>query len=94
MDGDLGNRAMHFLSKFGKIKNIINRINFNDFHMKFTIDRDYYETQISQALDASKIIVIPTMSAGYANPIYSDIAGKYPHLKLALYTSSSGGQEQ
>ena len=33
MDGDLGNRAMHFLNKFGTLKNIINRINFNDFHM-------------------------------------------------------------
>ena len=94
MDGDLGNRAMHFLTKFGRMKNIINRINFNDFHMKFTIDRDYYESNIFQALDAGKNIVIPTMSAGYANQIYSDIADKYPHLKLALYTSSSGGQEK
>jgi len=34
------------------------------------------------------------MSAGYANQVISDIASRYPHLKLALYTSSSGGQEK
>ena len=34
------------------------------------------------------------MSAGYANQIYLDIAGRCPHLKLALYTSSPGGQDK
>jgi late competence protein required for DNA uptake (superfamily II DNA/RNA helicase) len=62
--------------------------------MKFTINKDYYESKIFQALEAGKNIVIPTMSAEYANEIYTEIADEFPNLKIALYTESSGGQEK
>ena len=41
-----------------------------------------------------KNIVIPSMSAGFANQIFSEITEKYPDLKVVLYTSSSGGKEK
>ena len=62
--------------------------------MSITPNRNYYESQIYKALDNNKNIVIPTMSAGYANQIYDEITTKYPQLKLALYTASTGGKEK
>ena len=39
----------------------------------------------NKALANSKNIVIPTMSAGYANQIYDELTIKYPELKV-VYT--------
>ena len=49
---------------------------------------------IFEALENKRNIVIPTMSAGYANQIYKAITAKYPELKVALYTTTSGGEDK
>ena len=94
MDGDLGSRAMHFLNTWGNSTNIINTIKFNTFKMVITSRRNYYEKCIFEALENKRNIVIPTMSAGYANQIYKAITAKYPELKVALYTTTSGGEDK
>ena len=94
MDGDLGSRAMHFLNKYGNAINIINTVKFNTFNLSITSKISYVESQIFEALDQKKNIVIPSMSAGFANQIFSEITEKYPDLKVVLYTSSSGGKEK
>ena len=62
--------------------------------MSITPNRNYYESQMFKALDNKKNMVIPTMSAGYANQLYEDITALYPEFKVALYTASSGGKEK
>ena len=94
MDGDLGNRAMHFLHKYGKMSNLINKINFNTFHLKLTTDLSYYENQIFEALSEGKNIVVPTMSAVYANQLQTTISEKFPGLSIKIYTSTCGGEEK
>ena len=60
--------------------------------MSITPNRNYYESQIYKALDNNKNIVIPTMSAGYANQIYDEITTKYPQLKVAFYRRKREGK--
>ena len=62
--------------------------------MSITSDKNNYERQIYDELDKNKNIVIPSMSANYANQLYMDITKKYPDLKVVLYTASSGGAEK
>ena len=52
MGGDLGNRAMHLLNKFGKAHNIINKIQFNTFKLQFSSNINYYENKINETLTA------------------------------------------
>jgi hypothetical protein len=94
MDGDLGNRAMHFLGTYGRMTNLINRINFNTFKLQITSDRNHYENQIFESLSKGQNIVIPTMSAGYANQLHTDILQKFPGLNIKIYTSTCGGEEK
>ena len=94
MDGDLGNRTVNFLKDYGNMINIINNVNFNSFKLNITSNLDYFENCIFLALDANKNIVIPTMSAGYANQIYTTIKDRYPDLNILIYTSASGGEDK
>ena len=34
------------------------------------------------------------MSAGYANQMYDELTTRYPEMKIALYTASTGGKEK
>lgn len=76
MDGDLGARALYFLEKYGNTCNIINKMGFNKFKLLLTPDKSYFEGQIWEALSNNLSIVIPTMSAGYANLISLQITSK------------------
>ena len=74
--------------------NLINRINFNTFHLKLTTDLNYYENQIFKALSEGKNIVVPTMSAVYANQLQTTTSEKFPGLNIKIYTSTCGGEEK
>lgn len=93
LDGDLAIRSMHYLDSFGPKINIVNEVNFNRFHINITQNIDVYESEIFEALNDSKNIVIASMSAEYATSIQHKILDKYSQLKIKLYTSSSDSDE-
>ena len=94
MDGDLSHRGMFFVEKYGQPLNIINNINFNNSKLLITANRNSFINDIFSSLNEHKNIVIPTMSAKYANYLFQTITSEYPHLKVALYTTTSGGIEK
>jgi hypothetical protein len=104
LDGDLDERAFHFLKDYGKQLNIHNSYNLhNDYIIDFAYNPLVFEKSIYDALDLGKKIVITTMSARYGKKIeayfdtdniYTKIKEKYPYLNVKIYTSTTGSDKK
>ena len=65
MDGDLGNRASHFLANYGSKVNINNEVMFNTSTLNIVSDRKYYENKIDEAIKDGKNIKQNSSVSGF-----------------------------
>lgn len=94
LDGDLGNRAYHFLKQFGEGIYLDNLYKNNTKELYLTGDVNEYDNEIKQLLKDNKKIVIASMSSNKAHYYHDYIKSKYPNLNVIYYTGNSSATQK